>query len=116
MKGVHAIAFAAVAYAATDAARAQDTPPSSIEEIVVTAQFRAQNLQDTPLAITAVGDEELRARSQRTILDVSAQAPSVIMQPAPQGFGNSAQIHVPDCDGSARGPEGVHPADAAGGA
>jgi iron complex outermembrane receptor protein len=66
----------------------------TIEEIVVTAQFREQNLQDTPLAITAISDEDLRARSQRTILDVSAQAPSVVMQPSPQGFGNSAQIAI----------------------
>lgn len=88
------VASAAVAYAAADMAHAQQRPDESIEEIVVTAQFRAQNLQDTPLAITAIGDEELRARSQRTILDVSAQAPSVIMQPAPQGFGNSAQISI----------------------
>lgn len=94
MKGIHVVASAAVAYAAADVACAQQGPDGSIEEIVVTAQFRAQNLQDTPLAITAVGDEELRARSQRTILDVSAQAPSVIMQPAPQGFGNSAQISI----------------------
>ncbi|HEY8518759.1 MAG TPA: TonB-dependent receptor [Gammaproteobacteria bacterium] len=93
-RAIHAVASAAIACAAADVADAQQSPDGSLEEIVVTAQFRAQNLQDTPLAITAVGDEALRARSQRTILDVSAQAPSVIMQPAPQGYGNSAQIAI----------------------
>jgi iron complex outermembrane receptor protein len=93
-KGFSVAASAAVACAVAGAVRAQDAGNAGVDEILVTAQFRAQNLQDTPLAITAVGDEELRARSQRTILDVSAQAPSVIMQPAPQGYGNSAQIAI----------------------
>lgn len=92
------VASVAVLSAASGAAHGQNAPQAvnegAVEEIVVTAQFREQNLQDTPLAITAVGDEALRARSQRTILDVSAQAPSVIMQPSPQGFGNSAQIAI----------------------
>src|SRR5688500_15758418 len=35
--------------------------------IVVTAQFREQLLQDTPLAITAIDDELLEARSQTSL-------------------------------------------------
>lgn len=97
-KGSRTLGSAALLLAVAGTARAQNTGAGSdaqgIEEIVVTAQFREQNLQDTPLAITAISDTDLRARSQRTILDVSAQAPSVVMQPSPQGFGNSAQIAI----------------------
>ena len=34
------------------------------DEIVVTAQFREQNLQDAPLAITALSGDMLERRSQ----------------------------------------------------
>lgn len=95
-KGSRTLGSAALLLAVAGTARAQSDGANEqgIDEIVVTAQFREQNLQDTPLAITAISDSDLRARSQRTILDVSAQAPSVVMQPSPQGFGNSAQISI----------------------
>jgi iron complex outermembrane receptor protein len=35
-----------------------------LEEVVVTAQFRAPPLQDTPIAITAVTSDMLESRSQ----------------------------------------------------
>src|SRR5882757_7770460 len=44
--------MAAAQTAATNAAAAKDT--NGLEEIVVTAQFRRENLQAVPLAITAV--------------------------------------------------------------
>jgi len=94
MPRVRTAIAAAVLTALASQGQAQVASEDSIEEIVVTAEFREQNLQDTPLAITAVTDDQLQARSQRTILDVSAQAPSVVMQPSPQGFGNSAQIAI----------------------
>ncbi|MBK6673798.1 MAG: TonB-dependent receptor [Proteobacteria bacterium] len=61
-----------------------------LEEIVVTAQFREQNLQDTPIAITAVTAEMLELRSQNSIYQVAAQAPNVTL--APQGQGNGSGI------------------------
>ena len=68
------------------AAEARD----ELEEIVVTAQFREQNLQDTPIAITAVTAEMLELRSQNSIYQVAAQAPNVTL--APQGQGNGSGI------------------------
>ena len=59
------------------------------EEIIVTAQFREQNLQDTPIAITAVSGEMLEARSQSDLSQVTQQAPNVTLAPAGQSFGNS---------------------------
>ena len=62
---------------------------NGVEEIVVTAQFREQNLQKTPLAITAVSGAMLEARSQTNIAQVANQAPSVTMKPQGAAFGPS---------------------------
>jgi iron complex outermembrane receptor protein len=62
---------------------------STVEEVVVTAQFREQNLQDTPIAITAVTGEMLQARSQTDISQVANQAPNVTLKPQGAAFGPS---------------------------
>ncbi len=73
----------------TSASFAQDAQKAAtLEEIVVTAQFRAQNLQDTPIAITAVNAEMLEARGQTNIAQVAAQAPNVSLRPQPQNGGS----------------------------
>ncbi len=60
-----------------------------VQEIVVTAQFRSQNLQSTPLAITAVTGQMLEARGQHTVEDVANRAPSVTLTTAGGGQGGS---------------------------
>lgn len=64
------------------------------DDIIVTAQFREQNLQDTPIAITAVNAEMLESRSQTRISDITAQAPNVLLQPNPSGQGNSMRAFI----------------------
>jgi iron complex outermembrane receptor protein len=59
-----------------------------LPEVVVTAQFREQRLQDTPIAITAVNAEMLEARGQINIAEVAAQAPNVSLRPQPQNGGS----------------------------
>src|SRR5688572_388780 len=82
-----AVAMVAAPAAAQDEAAAADAPAG--DEIVVTAQFRAQNLQDTPLAITAVNAEMLEARSQTNIAQVANNAPSVTLKPQGAAYGPS---------------------------
>ncbi|MGI4876514.1 MAG: TonB-dependent receptor [Janthinobacterium lividum] len=60
-----------------------------VGEIVVTAQFREQNLQKTPLAITAVSGAMLEARGQTNIAQVASEAPSVTLKPQGAAFGPS---------------------------
>lgn len=60
-----------------------------LEEITVTATFRATNVQDTPLAVTAINSDTLDARSQTNIVQVSAQAPNVTLKPGGQGDGHA---------------------------
>jgi iron complex outermembrane receptor protein len=62
--------------------------------ITVTAQFREQNLQDTPIAITAVNSEMLEARGQTNIAEVAAQAPNVSLTPQPQNGGTGLIAYI----------------------
>ena len=48
-----------------------------LEEIVVTAQKREQNLQDVGLAVTAFSGEALRELGYTDSIDIAAQAPSL---------------------------------------
>jgi iron complex outermembrane recepter protein len=67
---------------------------SVLEEVVVTAQFREQNLQDTPIAITAVTADMLDERSQTSILDIANQAPNLTLQRGTAGFGPTMQTFI----------------------
>jgi iron complex outermembrane receptor protein len=58
-------------------------------EVVVTAQFREQNLQRTPIAITAVNAAMLQNRGQTDISQVANQAPNVTLKPQSAAFGPS---------------------------
>lgn len=71
------------------AAAASDAGAANTGEIVVTAQFRSQRLQDVPIAITAVNSAMLEARSQTNIAEVAKQAPSVVIIPGGGAFGPS---------------------------
>jgi len=65
-----------------------------LEEIIVTATFRATNVQDTPIAITAVNAEMLENRGQTNIVDVARQTPNVTMTPAGQGAGSAMITYI----------------------
>ncbi|MGZ3313860.1 MAG: TonB-dependent receptor [Caulobacteraceae bacterium] len=86
---VLAMATGAYAQAAPPAAPANANPSNAISEVVVTAQFREQNLQKTPLAITAVNSQMLENRNQTRLSDVTAQAPNVTLAPNGAAQGSS---------------------------
>jgi iron complex outermembrane receptor protein len=77
------------AQAAPAAPAAPAGASNTIAEVVVTAQFRQQNLQKTPLAITAVNAQMLDNRNQTKLSDVTAQAPNVTLAPNGAAFGSS---------------------------
>ncbi len=62
--------------------------------IIVTAQFREQELQDTPLAITAVTAEDLEARSQTDLATIADSAPNVQIRPQTAAFGPSVTASI----------------------
>ncbi|MFN5782009.1 MAG: TonB-dependent receptor [Novosphingobium sp.] len=65
---------------AQDAAQA---PDDGIGDIVVTAQKRSENLQDVPIAISAVGSEYLESRGVDSIDKLGTIAPNVKIERAP---------------------------------
>jgi iron complex outermembrane recepter protein len=92
-------ACVAAAAAITCAHAAENKVPTTeqqttLGEIVVTAQYRQQNLQDTPIAITAVTAEMIEQRSATNLADIASSAPSVVLRPASAAFGNSVTASI----------------------
>lgn len=86
---------AATAQEATDSKAAVATnDANSVETVTVTAQFRKESLQVTPIAITAVTGAMLDARSETDLRQVAAQAPNVILEQNPAGGGNSMRAQI----------------------
>jgi iron complex outermembrane receptor protein len=77
--GALALPSAVLAQTAEENAAQENTDNSDANagDIVVTAQFRGQRVQDTPLAISAVNSELAEARSQFSVNDIARTAPSV---------------------------------------
>ena len=76
-----------LAMAATPTADNGKSDDQELQEVVVTAQFRQQKLQDTPIAITAVNAAQLEERNQTNLSQVAAQAPNVILTETGGAFG-----------------------------
>ena len=82
-------AIAALLATASSAALAQETPASSetrdeggIAEIVVTAQKREENLQDTPISIVALGSDALEQKGVSSLSDLfTGGIPSLRISP-----------------------------------
>ena len=56
-----------------------------IEDIVVTAERRETNLQDTPIAITAITADVLQASGATVVNDLAASVPNLTSTTGPQG-------------------------------
>ena len=80
-KAVAGLTTVAMATLATGLAHSQAAPPdpsaAMLEEVLVTAQRRVTSLQATAAAITAVSEDDLRARSIGDVQDLGRLAPSM---------------------------------------
>ncbi len=65
-----------------------------VEDIVVTARYRSENLQRTPLAITAVSATKLEERGATNILGVASAAPNVVLNQLGAGFGPTLSASI----------------------
>ncbi len=69
-----------------DTAQAQSPaapPRATLDEIIVKAQKRAENVQDVPLSITAIGGEDIKQRNLADLNDVGNYAPNVTIFATP---------------------------------
>jgi iron complex outermembrane receptor protein len=76
-KRLGATAICALTIFGAGAAHAADENGGAIEELVVTAQKRAQNVQDVPIAITALSAQALKDQHVTNIMDLNNLSPSL---------------------------------------
>src|SRR5581483_11805274 len=74
-------------WAQTGPATAAAAPEGQLEEVTVTARFRAERLQETPLAITAVTGDTLAARGETDVTNLAAFVPNAVINPLGAGWG-----------------------------
>ena len=98
---VFAAAISAVVFLQPDAAIAQDE--LRLDEIVVTAQRRAQSLMEVPLAIEVFTGNEIRRQGFRDLDDLANFSPTVLIEPRVQdqdvairGFGTTGNTLTHD--------------------
>lgn len=93
-------AVSCLAIAAGGPAYAQEAPQagvqagetSGLDEIVVTARRRAENLQDTPISVTALSGEALDAMNVQDLQRISNFAPGLQISSLPGSAGVSVSI------------------------
>jgi len=91
---------AAVTLTSTTVFAQQDTPSAeqagTLEEIIVMARRRTENLQETPLSITALSSAAIEARGIEKVSQVTEVAPNVVFEPtAPlTGSSNNGSIYI----------------------
>src|SRR3546814_9605370 len=99
-KGIGASAIALLAVL-TAPALVQETPhgdasgqaETCLQDIVVTAQKRAENVQSVPVAITAVSGDMLTAKGISDVASLAGQAPNVTLRSTAQ-FGGSSSVLI----------------------
>jgi iron complex outermembrane receptor protein len=67
----------ALAQEGQPAAEPQAEPADTVEEIVITTQKRAQNLQDVPISVTALTGDEIAKLGIAESVDIAAQTPGL---------------------------------------
>src|SRR6185295_8760363 len=89
-RGIRVAVRVALGLTISSTALAQEPASQDVlQEVTVTAQFREQSVQDTPLAITAISGAILESRSQTNLSEVANQAPNVTLKPQGAAFGPS---------------------------
>ena len=67
---------------------------NQLQEVVVTAQFRRQDIQQTPLAISAVTSEMMEAQGEKNIMDVVERVPGVTFNSGGLGGSQASAVSI----------------------
>ncbi|AMN47573.1 hypothetical protein ACG33_10780 [Steroidobacter denitrificans] len=78
---------------AQETARATETEGAQLEEIIVQARRRAESIQDTPVAVSAINRAMLEQRFANTLADLQGVAPNVVLD-AGGAFGQAAYFAI----------------------
>ncbi len=66
--------------------------PTGVEDMVITARKREENLQDVPVAVTAFGEDQIEALGISDTNDISALAPNTYLTQTPGSAANAGWI------------------------
>ncbi len=80
-----ALASGSMLLCSTSTAHAQQSPGWGVSEIIVTAQKRAQNLQDVPASVTALTADSLAVNRVDSIFDLDSVTPNLTLTNVPAG-------------------------------
>jgi iron complex outermembrane recepter protein len=83
---------------------------TQLEEVVVTAQKRSENLQETPVAVTALSADTLRERNVQTTQDLMQVTPGLQIATQTAGDGGGSATYFLRGMGQQRSGNGQEPA------
>lgn len=72
----------------------QSTAAVAIDDVVVTARRRSENLQDVPIAVTAVTGESMEARGFASLTDIQQMTPNLTFTPGTGGSSGQMSAYV----------------------
>jgi len=97
-RGVLTTASVVSVFALTSAAAFAQSEASKgvpgLEEVVVTARYREENLQQTPIAISAITADDIQQRGFTSASDIGYEVPNASFRPAQQAFGNTMTAFI----------------------
>ncbi|HTT03477.1 MAG TPA: TonB-dependent receptor, partial [Steroidobacteraceae bacterium] len=76
------------------AAQSTATNQGGLEEVVVTARYRQENLQQTPIAISAITAEDIQERGFTNATDIAYTVPNASFRQAQAAFGNTVTAYI----------------------
>lgn len=93
---LHAAIVSALSGAFMSPAVAQDEDEDGVgvETVIVTARFREESIQQTPIAITAVTDADITARGITASYEIANLVPNASLRPAQAAFGNTMTAFI----------------------
>ena len=86
------VAAALCSLVAADLAQAQES--AALDEIIVTARKRAENLQDIGVSVSAMSSEKLQTRFDVDLQTFANSAPNIVIDDIQQGPGSPAAISI----------------------
>jgi iron complex outermembrane recepter protein len=93
--GIFTVASALGIALAADVAWAQEAANSGgLEDIVVTARKREENVQDVPASISALSAGELARRFDSDVRDFADSSPNIVIDDTQQGPGGVAAVYI----------------------
>jgi iron complex outermembrane receptor protein len=89
-----ALTIAPVAWSQATTSTTTPADTGGLAEVVVTAQYRSEPLQQTPIAITAVTAEDIQARGFTSSTDIAYAVPNASFRQAQAAFGKTQTAYI----------------------